>query len=182
MNTINTDSPSSLGYLGKPRKGTPRDEYGTPDWLYQALNEEFQFWLDAAASEANAKCACFFDKAKDALQQQWTVPTFCNPPYSQAAGGLLTWVIKGYQESQAHKVPVVMVVPGDTSTGYREFALSRASEIRDLTHRVRFDGATGAPPFPTAIYVFRPVQRRIIGQANVSLWDLREGRSGTKRD
>ena len=40
--------------------GHGRIEYNTPQWLFDALNAEFKFTLDAAASKANAKCKRFY--------------------------------------------------------------------------------------------------------------------------
>lgn len=151
-----------------------RDLWGTPSWLYVPLHEEFNFEIDAAADKNNALCPRFFTKEQNALTQIWDEPTFCNPPYSVAAGGTLKWVTYGYEQSQCGNVPVVFIVQGDTSTKYRRFALQYASEIRDLVHRVKFNGAPNTPPWPTAIYVFRPMMRmRVTGCANVSLWDYR---------
>ena len=66
----------------------------TPDSVYKPLHAEFQFTLDAAASEDNAKCAMYYDQALDGLQQSWlcnhrakvkgseVVPTFKTLPVS----------------------------------------------------------------------------------------------------
>lgn len=161
----------------------PKDLWGTPAYLYDGLNEEFGFRLDAAANSANSKCLNFIAEESDAFKVEWQDPVgalfnkagsvFLNPPYSQSAGGLINWVERAYQQSQKHNMAVACVVPGDTSTKYRKFAMRYGSEIRDLDHRVRFMGAVGSPPWPTAIFIFRPVKHRIIGGANVSVWDYR---------
>ncbi len=74
-------------------------EWGTPQWLFDQLDEEFQFNLDPAATDENAKCRIHFTKTKgDGLKQMWVsvgeddrgntmfVPgrVFCNPPYGKA--------------------------------------------------------------------------------------------------
>lgn len=154
----------------------PKDLWGTPAYLYEGLNEEFDFGLDAAANAGNCKCFFHIDEKRDAFKTLWWSNhgvrnnVFCNPPYSQSAGGLINWVERGYEQSQELMITVVMVVPGDTSTKYRSLAMRYGSEIRDLAHRVKFIGATGTPPWPTAIYVFRPIRNRITGGANVSVW------------
>lgn len=150
-----------------------RDEWRTPRTLFDRLNAEFSFELDAAASKENALCQFFMTRKDDALSNEWNVPTFCNPPYSRGAGGTLKWCQHAFEQAQENLVPVVLLVQGDTSTKYRAFAMQHASEIRDLCHRVKFEGAKGSPPFPTAIYIFRPVHRRRSGGAHVSLWDYR---------
>lgn len=170
-----------LGKNKKEKVVLPKDMWGTPDYLFNALNEEFNFVLDAAASEENAKCELFVTKEEDAFTIGWNGGkpnlagnVFLNPPYSQAAGGLINWVTRAWEQSQRYKMAVVCVVPGDTSTKYRKFAMRYGSEIRDLSHRVKFIGANGSPPWPTSIYIFRPVQYRLVGGANVTIWHYKE--------
>ncbi len=176
----------TIANLLKPKKQKvvlSKDMWGTPDYLYAGLDAEFHFVLDAAASEGNAKCYDYITEEEDAFQTEWKSAdvnlcfgnVFLNPPYSQSAGGLINWIERAYEQSQKHKVSVVCVVPGDTSTKYRKFAMRYGSEIRDLDHRVKFVGATGSPPWPTAIYVFRPVKNRLIGGANITIWDYKNG-------
>lgn len=47
------------------------DEWETPQDLFDRLNEEFDFTLDACADESNAKCMLYFDKAQDGLKRDW---------------------------------------------------------------------------------------------------------------
>ena len=43
----------------------------TPQELFNALDREFHFTLDAAATAKNAKCSNFFTVARDGLKQNW---------------------------------------------------------------------------------------------------------------
>jgi hypothetical protein len=45
------------------------DEYGTPLWLFELLNEEFNFDFDAAANLDNTKCEQF---SNDSLEMDWS--------------------------------------------------------------------------------------------------------------
>ena len=56
-------------------------DWGTPQWLYDELNKEFNFTLDACASENNKKHSNFFSPKQDSLKQIWTGNIFINPPY-----------------------------------------------------------------------------------------------------
>ena len=47
------------------------DEWATPQSLYDELNREFNFDLDAAASELNHKCSRYFTIQDDGLTQNW---------------------------------------------------------------------------------------------------------------
>lgn len=64
---------------------TGNGEYGTPQDLFDALNEEFRFVLDPAATHDNAKCDQYFTKDEDGLKQDWSQygSVFLNPPYGE---------------------------------------------------------------------------------------------------
>ncbi len=61
--------------------GIDRDDRPTPDWLFEALNKEFGFTLDAAASADNARCANYYDAPANGLIRPWEGVVWCNPPY-----------------------------------------------------------------------------------------------------
>lgn len=64
-----------------------REDWTTPQNLFDELNAEFHFTLDAAASPDNAKCERFFTAEQNALRQNWGGETvFCNPPYCRKTG------------------------------------------------------------------------------------------------
>jgi phage N-6-adenine-methyltransferase len=65
-----------------------REDWGTPPDFFQALDTEFGFTLDAAASPANALCPRYWTKADNALVQPWTGIVFLNPPYGR---GIEKW-------------------------------------------------------------------------------------------
>lgn len=48
-----------------------KDDWETPQTFFEKLNEEFQFTLDAAASDRNHKCDIYFTKETDGLSQIW---------------------------------------------------------------------------------------------------------------
>ena len=72
-------------------------DWGTPKGVYAALNDEFDFVLDAAASDKNAKCSEYYTEKDDALIQSWNKggAVFCNPPYGRHLG---KWVKKACEE------------------------------------------------------------------------------------
>lgn len=56
------------------------DEWQTPQWLYDALDGEFGFTLDGAATPLNAKCKRY---STATCHVSWIGErVFCNPPYS----------------------------------------------------------------------------------------------------
>lgn len=46
-------------------------EWETPQEVFDALNSEFHFTLDAAATKENAKCERYFTKTENGLKQSW---------------------------------------------------------------------------------------------------------------
>lgn len=47
------------------------EEWGTPQELFNRLNEEFNFTIDICASKENAKCHKYYTKEEDALKKEW---------------------------------------------------------------------------------------------------------------
>lgn len=140
------------------------DEWQTPDGLFMALDAEFRFGLDVAATRQNAKVHPFFTKDDDALICDWRVGErgrvcWMNPPYSQCRA----FIAKAAAEA-ARGCTVVALVPSRTDTRWwhehvwdRERHAARPGvEVRFLKGRVTFSGASAGAPFPSAVVVFRP--------------------------
>ena len=128
------------------------DEWPTPQWLYDALNQEFGFTLDPCSTVRNAKCRRFFTRTDDGLRQDWRGETvFMNPPYGVR---ILGWVRKAYETSLAGST-VVCLLPARTDTRWWHDYVMRG-EIRLMRGRLTFEGGQHPAPFPSAIVVFRP--------------------------
>lgn len=60
------------------------DEFGTPEYIFDPLDEEFDFTIDVAASNKNFKMSPYWTAADNALKKDWGGErVFCNPPYSR---------------------------------------------------------------------------------------------------
>lgn len=130
------------------------DDWGTPQALFDDINAEFGFTLDACASAHNFKVDNYFTKEDDALTKDWTGMVWMNPPYGRTIG---TWMAKAFAESQKGAT-VVCLVPARTDTSWwHDYAMK--GEIRFLRGRVKFQqpGKAGnnSAPFPSAIVIFR---------------------------
>lgn len=135
-----------------------RDEWETPQNLYDALDEEFHFTLDVCASNDNAKCRLYFDTEDNGLAQDWGKNIcFMNPPYGKG-GVTRRWMQKAY-EACINGATVVCLIPARTdTTWWHDFAMC-ADEIRLVKGRVQFTypgEATSSSTFPSAIVIFRP--------------------------
>lgn len=90
------------------------EEWSTPQDLFDKLNEEFHFAIDAAATPENAKCKKYYTKHQNSLIQKWSGygAVWCNPPYGR---GIIHWVNKAYAVSSTGTT-VVMLLPARTDT------------------------------------------------------------------
>ena len=133
-----------------------RDDWGTPQALFDALNDEFgPFDLDAAADQHNAKCARCYTSADDGLAQPWNARrVWLNPPYGHR---LIDWVRKAELETREGRAELVCcLLPARTDPRwFQEIVLPHALEIRFLPGRLRFEGAAGPAPFGSLVVVFR---------------------------
>jgi len=136
-------------------------DWGTPQDLFDDLHAEFAFTLDPCATPETAKCPNFFTPETDGLSQPWSDSVFMNPPYGREIG---KWMAKAYAEAQGGAT-VVCLVPARTDTAWwHDYAMK--GEIRFLRGRLKFTRRTekghlrhGPAPFPSAIVIFRGINR-----------------------
>lgn len=152
-----TANPStSLWSAGGAGFSSRTDDWATPQPVFDALDVEFGFELDACADAANAKCARFFTAADDGLAQDWHGTVWLNPPYGRRrAGGIAAWMEKA-REASATGATVVCLVPARTDTRWWHESAMRAAEVRLIRGRLHFGAGHAPAPFPSAIVVFRP--------------------------
>ena len=119
-------------------------DWGTPQELFDRLNQEFHFTLDVCALPKNAKCKTFFLSLEDGLSQKWSGVCWMNPPYGRE---IEKWMQKALQESE-RGATVVCLVPARTDTEWwHKYALQ--GEIRFIRGRVSFK-AQSHRPFPVS--------------------------------
>ena len=127
-----------------------KDDYETPQELFDELNREFKFTVDLCASEANHKVPRYYTKENDGMKADLTGEVvFCNPPYGPQKTA--QW-IKKCAESNCTSV---LLLPARTDTkAFHEYIYKKA-EIRFIKGRVKFGGGSGPAPFPSMIVIFR---------------------------
>ena len=128
-----------------------RQDWETPQFLFDALDKEFGFEIDVCATAENAKCRRYFTEEDDGLAQSWSGVCWMNPPYGRA---IASWMKKAFESSFTGAL-VVGLVPARTDTRWHKY-VNRATEVRLLRGRLRFTGAENSAPFPSAIVIFRP--------------------------
>jgi len=144
---------------------TGKDDWQTPDALFNALDEEFGFVLDGAANAENTKCVDWLGPggmAEDALTFGWPTcgeAVWVNPPYSRGLQG--KFIAKAVDAAQAG-AKVVMLLPARTDTrAFHSYIWNQYEhkpwpgvEVRFLKGRLRFVGAPASAPFPSMVVIF----------------------------
>lgn len=164
-------------YGGSTTPKNERDRWQTPIDIFNALDLEFGFWLDAAASESNALCAHYLTESDNSLNIEWQSygAIWCNPPYSDIG----PWVEKAAEQCRRQCQTVVMLLPADISTGWFSSALRTADELRLITDgRIQFVPAsnTGKRQSNTKgsiLFIWRPFIKPRHTITSVSLADLK---------
>jgi len=127
-------------------------EWSTPQDLFDRLDAEFHFTLDACATVMNHKCDLYFIELEDGLSKPWGGHTvWLNPPYGSTIG---RWVAKAYTEAKDNGARVVMLLPSRTDTAWFHDYVMKAHELRFLKGRLQFEGAPSSAPFPSVVAVF----------------------------
>lgn len=137
-------------------------EWGTPQWLFDLLDNEFQFQVDVCASENNHKCKRYYSKADDGLMQDWPAICWMNPPYGRE---IALWMAKATAESMKGST-VVCLVPARTDTEWW-WENCIVGEIRFIRGRLQFADSNTAATFPSAVVVLGPEI-----EAKVEWWDV----------
>lgn len=134
-------------------------EWETPQELFNKLNAAFDFQTDVCADYYNAKCLTFFSKENNGLAHNWTGSCWMNPPYGR---GIYEWVKKAHQSAKDNNATVVCLLPARTDKKWwQEFCLN--AEVYFIKGRLKFGDATNSAPFPSAIVIFRPQLKDILG-------------------
>lgn len=120
-----------------------KDLWQTPQQIFDALNDEFDFSVDICASAENKLCNQFFSEDDSALIKQWIFVTnttcFMNPPYSQTE----LFLERAAQQAKKHNLTVAALVNANTDTKWFANAVKSASEIRLITGRISFEKTGG---------------------------------------
>lgn len=147
------------------------DEWATPQDTFDALDAEFAFILDAAASDVNHKCAFYMTQDMDALRCDWLAAVdimpkrlgqmpsvWLNPPYSKCR----EFIAKAAEEARKGCTVVCLVPSRSDTRWFHEHVWNQEThqprpgvEVRFLKGRLKFGGATAGAPFPSVVIVFR---------------------------
>jgi len=116
-----------------------KNSWGTDPVIFNALNKEFNFSLDAACSKKNKKVpSCYLTKEDDSLSVDWyqkiidcKMPNFnvwINPPYGK--GFIKSFMQKAIEQKQKG-LTTVLLVPATLDAQW--LPIDEISEIRIVT-------------------------------------------------
>ncbi len=132
------------------------DNWSTPDPLFDQLHQEFQFNLDACASDWNHKCANYFTEIDNALEKDWEGVVWMNPPYSRDQCGI--WIKKAAEECQKWGSTIVCLIPARVETKwFHDYCVPH--ELRFVKGRIHFmdeNGGSGRPRLGCVLVIMRP--------------------------
>ena len=126
-----------------------KENWETPQELFEKLDQEFNFTIDVCADLTNNKCQKYYTELDNGLIQDWMGETvWCNPPYGRKIG---EWVKKASESNTT----VVMLLPARTDTKWFHEYIYNKAEIRFIKGRLKFGNSVNSAPFPSMIVVFR---------------------------
>lgn len=149
-----------------------KQDWETPKALFDELDKEFHFTLDAAAVASNAKVPLYLgpdrerpelrdidgepwqDRLRVAYRSLPILPriAWLNPPYGRDIGSFLA----SARRNVADGWTVVALMPARTDTAWFHDHVLHRADIRFVRGRVRFVGAAASAPFPSMIVIWRP--------------------------
>lgn len=153
-----------------------KDDWQTPLWLFEFLDEIFKFDMDAAADKENRLVDVYRSKEDSILTADitgWTA--FMNPPYGEPEKpckpkckknkcakrgfhtdvyipGMIDFVKAAHRLSKQNNM-FVCLVPARTDTGWFKVCWE-ADAIVFIHGRLKFQGASSGAPFPSCLLVF----------------------------
>lgn len=110
-------------------------QWDTEQRVIDDLATVFTWDLDTCADRPNV-CDNYYDKARNALMQDWKGLCWMNPPYGRQIG---KWLEKARLESElAHCRAVVCLVPARTDTKWWHDNVPYASQVVFIKGRFKF--------------------------------------------
>jgi phage N-6-adenine-methyltransferase len=121
-----------------------KQDWVTPQFIFDALDKEFGFTLDVCANDSNAKCEKYFTEKDNSLTKDWFNDVcFMNPPCNLAND----FMKKAWDESRKGAI-VVCLVPETIDSKFWD---------KYFMQRLEFEGhKKNRATFPSAIVILKP--------------------------
>ena len=123
-----------------------KNTWATPQYLFNWLDEIYNFDIDLCANEENHKVGFYFDETQDSLNMSWhklASSGFCNCPYSDIKPCVKKAIIEA-----TNGFTTVMLIPTPNAESYYQDVFKHATSITFITGRIAF---------------YNPVEKREVG-------------------
>lgn len=138
----------------KVMHSSAKDDWGTPQWLFDELHSKYKFTLDLCATEKNALLPRYCQDVQsgmlidtefaDVIPIDWSKEVFfCNPPYGRQLPKVLAAI-----PDHAHGV---LLLPSRTGSKWWHDLMRRSYWVFYIQGRLRFEGADYSAPFDSAL-------------------------------
>ena len=142
-----------------------KDNWGTPQWLFDLLHERYQFEVDLFASKEDALLPFYIDDAFNVDWQEYArgKTGFGNPPYRAKKPTTWDFVKLAYDWAYKKKdpVPSVLLIPARTDTKVFINNVLHRGRLHFVEGRVKFKGAEQGAPFPSIVVHFDPTLMKV---------------------
>ena len=130
---------SEKGFYSKDIiKTSNKDDWETPQQLFDKLNLVYNFTLDPCATNENAKCKKYYTREDNGLSKDWKGEVvFMNPPYGRE---ISKFVKKAYDEWLNNDCTTVAWLPARTDTKWFHDYIYQFAEIIFIKGRLKFEG------------------------------------------
>lgn len=143
----------------KPTLTTGNNNWGTPQRLFDNLNETFNFTIDVCADKNNYKMIPYFTVEDNAIIKNWNGSVWCNPPYSADQQG--KFIDKAlYEIEHNHECrSIVMLIPARTDTkNFEKLYNSSHTQLVFIKGRISFEQERkeiGGATFGSMLVIFK---------------------------
>ncbi len=112
------------------------DDWETPPDILEKVCKKYKInpTLDVCATKLNFKCPVFITPEMNALEKEWSIDFFMNPPYSE----INQWMEKAYTEHRKHNVDALILVFAKTSVQWWHKYVEGKAETHFQKGRIRF--------------------------------------------
>ena len=147
---------SNFYVAGAAAMTSNRDDWETPQELFERLDGIHHFTVDVASTHDNAKCEHHYTRDEDGLLQDWAGEVvWCNPPYGRDSK---RWIAKMADEAE-RGTKIVALLPARTDTAAFHDHIYKKPNVRVefLRGRLKYERggvAQQASPFPSMLVYF----------------------------
>jgi len=120
-----------------------RDDWQTPEWLFDILDEQYKFRFDLCASDKNSKCMKFFSENNSFLDVKQNnhylvgSSSRMNPPFSKAKQMI-------YHFFKVVNTGVGIYRADNMETKVWQFILNNADWVHIFDKRINYEGKKGS--------------------------------------